>query len=76
MCSPSSGAGGGRRSCAAWRSGDHGHDAQLGCGRRSRWHRKKARLALTVDDGMFPAALDPHLDIAAFQLKLGNVLLD
>ena len=29
-----------------------------------------------MDGGMFPGPLDPHLDIAAFQFELGNILLD
>jgi hypothetical protein len=29
-----------------------------------------------MDDGMVAGALDPDLDIAALQLKLGNILFD
>jgi len=43
------------------------------CGRR---HRVEPGLRVRMHDRMLPGALDLDLNIAPFQLELGNVLLD
>jgi hypothetical protein len=43
---------------------------------RSRRHGKEVRLGLSVNDVVLSRAPDPHLYIAAFQFKLGDVLFD
>src|ERR1017187_4152626 len=59
-----------------WRGDHYGHGAQFRRCPRCRRHRIEARFPMSMDDGMVAGALDPDLDIAALQLKLGNILFD
>jgi len=63
------------------RSGDrsgrgYGQNAQFRSGRWRGGHSKKARFPRIVDGSVFAGTLDPDFDIAALQLKLGNILFD
>ena len=76
MCRPSSGAGG---FSGAARSRDgcrHRGSAGFGCRGRRRVDSEEARIRRRCRNYGLAAALDPDLDVTAFQFELGNIFFD
>ena len=77
MCRPSSGAGGfSAKRVALRRLPPTGAVPSFGCRGRRRMDSEKARIRHRCRNHGLAAALDPDLDVTAFQFELGNIFFD